>query len=469
MRVLLIERDPDDARLARQLLSSGSSGGLKADLECDWIDTPAGVFEALGRRRYDVVVLSLEPCDESALDTLAWLREAAPWVPVVALSRSGDDRMALEVLHRGAQDCLAKDELEGRSLIRALRYAVERNKAARMSAVERDFAAAVTVGAGNLVIVLDRKGRVLRFSRACELLTGFSEREVLGRHPWDTFLGPEDGGRLRDSVRRMTFGAAPQRDDLVWVTKTGETRVVTGCTVPLYEPDGSVGRIVWTGVDATARVAAEKELEAGRERLRTALTGMVYALSRIVETRDPYTAGHQKGVGRLAAAIGAEMGLEPEQVRGLNLAGIVHDIGKVSVPAEILVKPSALSEFEFGLVRRHPQVGYDILKDIDFPWPIAKIILQHHERLDGSGYPFGLKGKDIILEARILAVADTVEAMASHRPYRPAVGVAAALAEVARYAGTLYDPEAVRVCLRLFHEKGFSFTEEGAAAGGAEP
>ena len=219
----------------------------------------------------------------------------------------------------------------------------------------------------------------------------------------------------------------------------------------------------------TARVAAEKELEAGRERLRTALTGMVYALSRIVETRDPYTAGHQKGVGRLAAAIAAEMGLEPEQVRGLNLAGIVHDIGKVSVPAEILVKPSALSEFEFGLVRRHPQVGYDILKDIDFPWPIAKTILQHHERLDGSGYPFGLKGKDIILEARILAVADTVEAMASHRPYRPAVGVAAALAEVARYAGTLYDPEAVRVCLRLFHEKGFSFTEEGAAAGGAEP
>ena len=181
----------------------------------------------------------------------------------------------------------------------------------------------------------------------------------------------------------------------------------------------------------------------------------VETISAILEMRDPYTAGHQQGVTRLACAIAAEMGLEADRVEGLRVAGFLHDIGKIVVPAEFLNKPGQLSQFEFNIIKTHSQAGYDILTKIDFPWPVAAIVLQHHERLDGSGYPAGLTGPGICLEARILALADVVEAMASHRPYRPALGIDAALAEIAKNKGKLYDPEVVEGCLKLFHEKGF--------------
>ena len=151
------------------------------------------------------------------------------------------------------------------------------------------------------------------------------------------------------------------------------------------------------------------------------------------------------------------MSLPQDQIKGIRVAGLVHDIGKMSIPAEILAKPSKLSETEFDLIKAHPQAAYDILKSIDFPWPVADIILQHHERLDGSGYPKGIKDGDILLEARIIAVADVVEAMSSHRPYRPALGTDKALEEIEKNKGTLYDPEAVDACLRLFSEGRFEF------------
>jgi len=199
------------------------------------------------------------------------------------------------------------------------------------------------------------------------------------------------------------------------------------------------------------------ELQISLANLRKALGGIIQAMSLAIETRDPYTSGHQQRVADLARSIAQEMGLPEDQVDGLRMAGIIHDLGKIAVPAEILSKPTKLGNIELALIKIHPQTGYDILKDIDFPWPVAEIALQHHERMDGSGYPQGLKGKDILLEARILAVADVVEAMASHRPYRPALGMDAALDEIAKNRDTLYDPEVVDACLRLFREKGFRF------------
>jgi len=172
--------------------------------------------------------------------------------------------------------------------------------------------------------------------------------------------------------------------------------------------------------------------------------------------RDPYTAGHQRRVAELASAIAKEMRLPKEKIEGIHMAGLIHDIGKIAVPAEILSKPSKLSKMEMDLIKAHSQVGYELLKEIDFPWPVANIVLQHHERLDGVGYPQGLKGDEILLEARILAVADVVEAMASHRPYRPALGLDAALDEIKQGKGKLYEPAAVDACLVLF-EKGFTF------------
>jgi putative nucleotidyltransferase with HDIG domain len=171
--------------------------------------------------------------------------------------------------------------------------------------------------------------------------------------------------------------------------------------------------------------------------------------------RDPYTAGHQERVTRLAMAMAERMGLPADRVEGLRVAGLLHDVGKVSVPAEILSKPTGLSAIELALVRSHSEAGYAILREIAFPWPVATIVLQHHERMDGSGYPSGLRGEEILLEARILAVADSVEAMASHRPYRAALGIEEALAELARGRGTAYDVDAVSACLSLFTEDGF--------------
>ena len=185
------------------------------------------------------------------------------------------------------------------------------------------------------------------------------------------------------------------------------------------------------------------------------LDGIIHALALTVETRDPYTSGHQKRVASLAGAIAREHGLSAKQLEGLHYASIIHDLGKISIPSEILSKPCRLSENEFNLIKEHPKVGYEILKDIDFPWPIATMVLQHHERYDGSGYPSGLAAEDILIESRIMAVADVFEAIASHRPYRPSLGVDVALAEISRHRGRLYDPLVVDDCLKAFKKKSF--------------
>lgn len=210
-----------------------------------------------------------------------------------------------------------------------------------------------------------------------------------------------------------------------------------------------------------ARTAELREREARLKqavnRLSRTIEGIIQAMALTVETRDPYTAGHQKRVADLAQAVARKMGLSEEQVRGVRMAGVIHDLGKLSIPAEILSKPGQLSQMEFNIIKTHCQVGYDILKNIDFPWPVAEIVLQHHERLNGSGYPQGLSGEKILLEARIMGVADVVEAMASHRPYRPALGIDKALEEISKNKGRLYDPRVVEACLRLFMERRFEF------------
>ena len=172
------------------------------------------------------------------------------------------------------------------------------------------------------------------------------------------------------------------------------------------------------------------------------------------ELRDPYTAGHERRVAQIAVALGAELGFDEKRQEGLRAAGHLHDVGKITIPAEILSKPGKLSSIEYQLVQGHAQAGYDVLKEVEFPWPVAQVALQHHERIDGSGYPQGLKGEQILLEARIMAVADVVEAMSSHRPYRPGLGIEAALAEIERGRGSVYDSAVADACFRLFREKG---------------
>lgn len=208
-----------------------------------------------------------------------------------------------------------------------------------------------------------------------------------------------------------------------------------------------------------AGIIQRKHLDEERQdtlvKLRRAMGGSIQLLADTSEVRDPYTAGHQRGVANLAQAIATEMGLTRDQIDGIRMAGAIHDLGKLSVPSDILSKPAKLNDMEFNLIKIHPQVGYEILSKVEFPWPLAEIILQHHERMNGSGYPQGLSGEEILLEARILAVADVIEAMASHRPYRPALGIDKALEEIQENKGTLYDPDVVDACLKILKERKF--------------
>jgi len=209
--------------------------------------------------------------------------------------------------------------------------------------------------------------------------------------------------------------------------------------------------------EGITRLKIEEELKLSYQKLQRALENTIQAMALVLEIRDPYTAGHQKRVAELACTIAKEMGFSPEKINGIYMEGIIHDIGKINVPTEILSKPGILSEVELKLIQTHPQAGSDMLKEMELPEEVCLSVLQHHERMDGSGYPSGLSGKDIILEARILAVADVVEAITSHRPYRPALGLDKALEEITKNKGKLYDPEVVDACLKLFKEKGFKF------------
>lgn len=208
-------------------------------------------------------------------------------------------------------------------------------------------------------------------------------------------------------------------------------------------------------IEIENRKGVQHELKQSFENLKKVMHSTVKAIAMTVEKRDPYTSGHQHRVSALARAIAEEIGLSEDQTEGLYMAAAIHDIGKISLPAEILAKPVQLSSIELRLIQAHAQAGYDILKGVEFPWPIAEIVLQHHERMNGSGYPQGLSGDGILLEARIIGVSDVVETMASHRPYRPSIGMDKALEEIIQNKGTLYDAQVVDACLTVFNQKGF--------------
>lgn len=299
------------------------------------------------------------------------------------------------------------------------------------------------------IVVLDGWDRILDLNPAAERLLGHRIADVLGFSvkqvlpQWPDQVG--QSGPLVESAREIVL------------ERSGVERTYNLSVSAASDPDGRSSSRVVLLADITYRKTAEDERRQGVERLQSALKATIESISRTTEIRDPYTAGHQKRVAQLALAIAGEMGLSKDKTEAVHMAAVIHDIGKIKVPAEILSKPGKLSSIELDLLKQHPQAGFDILKDIAFPWPIAQIVIQHHERADGSGYPSGLSGEAILIEARIMAVADVVEAMASHRPYRPALGIDKALAEISRNRGTLYDADTVDACVRLFTEKGFAF------------
>ncbi|HEY3277475.1 MAG TPA: HD domain-containing phosphohydrolase [Syntrophorhabdaceae bacterium] len=268
------------------------------------------------------------------------------------------------------------------------------------------------------------------------------------------FVDPRDYRELR---RRLKKDGYVKGFETQYRKRDGKAIWVSMNVRAVYDERGS---FVWhegTVEDVSARKKADEQLKESYVRLQRVMEGTIKALSMAIEIRDPYTAGHQIRVTRLAEAIALDMKLTEDHIKAIRIAGLVHDIGKITVPAEILARPGRISVHEYAVLRDHSEAGYEILKDIEFDYPIAEIVLQHHERLDGSGYPHGLRGKKINLEARIISVADVVESMASHRPYRPSLGIEKALDEIKENRGTLYDRHAVDACLRQFAGKKFTF------------
>jgi putative nucleotidyltransferase with HDIG domain/PAS domain S-box-containing protein len=278
---------------------------------------------------------------------------------------------------------------------------------------------------------------------------------------YDAFLAlvhPDD----RESVQRAVNESQEPPEGLYnlehrILRADGTERVIQTRGEVDFDQAGRPFHMIGTALDITERRQAEAAEHRLMEQRRDTLLQTIQAIALTVEKRDPYTSGHQERVADLAATIATELGLDETRVEGVRLGGLIHDIGKISIPAEILNRPGALADAEFTIVKTHAQAGYEIVKGIDFPWPVSEMILQHHERLDGSGYPDGLKSGEIILEARIMTVADTVEAMVSHRPYRPALSVDEAMDEITKQRGRLYDPDVVDCCVTLFTKKDYSF------------
>lgn len=339
----MIEDDFNAAKLIRGILA-----GVKGfAFEVEHVGQLGQGLRRLTQGNIDVVILDLSLPDSSGFDTFIKAHNQIPEVPIVILTGTDDEAIAIKAVQQGAQDYLFKDELDITFLGRAVCYAIERSN-------------------------------------------------------------------IEKALRRA-------RDDL-------ELRVRE----------------------------RTKELLQSLQKLQRILEETAGALASALEARDPYTAGHQKRVTQLACVIAKELRLPEEQIKGLYIASIIHDIGKISIPTEILVKPTKLTELEFAMIKNHPQMGYEILKAIEFSWPVAQIVLQHHERMNGSGYPQGLSGEGIFFEAKILAVADVVEAMAFYRPYRPALGIDRAMEEISKNKNILYSPEIVDICYKLFTEKRFN-------------
>ncbi len=306
------------------------------------------------------------------------------------------------------------------------------------------------------MIFINQAGRIVYANKSCEKVTGYT-REEFYADDFDFYrlFDPESGERWRRNFEKYMNNEEVEPIEYTLVTKN-ENKIETLITTRLIKYGGEPS-ILGIVTDITQQKRVEQDLKQSYKELKKTTSSFVFTMAKIVEVRDPYTAGHQQRVAKLAVAIAQKLGLSEQEIDTIEMAALIHDIGKLYVPAELLNRPGKLTETEMGLIRTHPSAGFDIAKTIEFPGPIAQIILQHHERMDGTGYPGGLQDDEILLAARILAVADVVEAMMSHRPYRPAHSLDETIDEIATRRAVYYDAQVVDACIELFKKKLFMF------------
>lgn len=461
--ILIVDDEPHIRDLLADILHMKGYG-------CRQAASAAEAREILKKNEISLVLSDINMPGESGLDFVRFLADVYPGIATIMVTATDDPFVAEDALNAGVYDYITKPfELNGVliSVSNALRRreleidnrAHQKNLEAQVAersvalmASEARLRAIFEATAHVAFIMVEQAGqeaRIVEFSPGAEHLLGFSVEEVINRPasilglPDETLTGSDPsnaGGFTRE------FTITHRSGNIIPVMFTAYPVRGTG--------DMIMGRLIVI-VDISERKKVERDLEQSMARLGKSLDGTIQAVARTVETRDPYTAGHQQRVADLAGAIGREMGLGRDKIKGLHMAGLIHDLGKVAIPSGILSKPGRITEIEFALIKTHSRVGYDILQSIEFPWPLAGIVLQHHERMNGSGYPLGLSGEEILQEAKILAVADVVEAMGSHRPYRAALGIEKALGEITCNRGILYDESAADACVELFKGKGY--------------
>jgi PAS domain S-box-containing protein len=311
----------------------------------------------------------------------------------------------------------------------------------------------------DIILLINREKEIIYENPAVDRILGLKREERIGKNVLEN-LHPDDVHRVLNAFDALMEdkNTSSTRDEEIRVRHADGSWRTFEVVASNLTNEHIVEAMIINLRDITERKQAEEKLQRTLDSLRKAVGTTIQVLVSAVESRDTYTAGHQSRSADLACAIATEMGLAQDKIEGIRMAGIIHDIGKLSIPAEILSKPTKLTEIEFALIKEHSQRGYEMLKDVDSPWPLAEIVYQHHERMNGSGYPRNLRGDEIIIESQILAVADVVEAMASHRPYRPTLGIVVALEEITKNKGILYNRAVVDACLRLFQEKGYKLS-----------
>jgi putative nucleotidyltransferase with HDIG domain len=453
LRVLCLEDSPSDAELVRGVLSA-EGYELEMDLAAE-----RGRFEQLlAGDPYDVILADYRLPGFDARAALELAKAARPQTPFVCISATIGEEVAVELLKGGAVDLVLKERMS--RLPFAVQRAIDEKAHERQQQASAQSLAAAALewsrtfdAMPDSVAVLDGEGRVLRCNAATAVLTTRGIDDIVGRSCYEVFHGT--GGYHADCPQRRAFASGQVETSILqqnggWLRDT---------FTPQLDAAGRVlgGVHVVTNVSELKR--AELSLLQSLEKQRATTEGVIAALAQTVDVRDPHTAGHQRRVSALAMAIAQHLGLGEESVRGLRVAGMLHDVGKIVIPAEILSKPGRLSDMEYALIKGHSRAAYEILESIDFDFPVAEVVCQHHERLDGSGYPAGLVGDAILPEARILAVADVVEAMISHRPYRAALPLETVIAELENGAGGRYEAAACEVAIRLFREQAFGFSE----------
>jgi PAS domain S-box-containing protein len=434
--------------------------------DCSFAESAREALKLLEENIVDVVITDIKMPDVSGLELTRIIKEKYD-SDVIVITGYNEDFTYEEAIENGANDFIEKPVRPTELIIRLKRVLRERAIIYKRRQAEdalmksesqyRDIFNRAMEG----LYQTTPEGKFITVNKAFANMLGYESPDELMANVTDVFTQLYVHKEACDALLNMVekFGFV-ERGEVQFKRKDSGTIWVATNIQAVRSDDEQILYYEGNIEDITLRKRAEEELKDSFKRLHKALGAIVQALAVTAETRDPYTAGHQRRVADLSRAIARAIGsLTTEQIDGLRMASTIHDIGKISVPAEILSKPKKLTDIEFSLIKVHPQSGYDILKDIDFARPIARMVLEHHERMDGSGYPNGLTGNDLLLESRILAVADVVESMASHRPYRPSLGINAALDEIAKNKGVLYDREAVDACLKLFNEKGYKLVD----------